>query len=313
MTKEMNKVVEFAHNLDLSKRLYEISENLKKETRDDYKKEMHKEIHNLAYQALVQNRSAFFKNSDEGDKILSGLTPEELAENPKYQELYKKALEYTQHIPLDRANHLLRNNLEDVLADIPKEELEAIAADPRFNDALDKDKLIKNYEELVEKAGKYISVKNLVRMYKENDGKFKGKDAKQSEAIEAAFYEAIAKSVGKKFEERLKNKGHSEESQEIGRSIAKLAAQAGLISDDLIKESADDALKKAEEEFREYERKSDKKLADYVGKGIRKLVNEKDSEKYGVALELVGGAANNFINDRKLKANDSDLYKLLAA
>ncbi len=295
-----NKAVEFTHNLDLSQRVGILSEDLKKETRENEQKKLQADIDNLAYNALVQNKEDLGLD----EQAIAQLTPEGLRE--EREDLYKIGLNYTQSIPIDRANNMLRNDLEGILSDIPEKNLGRVALIKEFNEALGDDELVREYSEVLKEYGKYKTIEEIVKRYKET-GNFD--DEKESKF----FYANIAESVGRKFKEKLREKGYSEQSQNIGMGIAALSASHGLVKKDIVDKSAEDAVKEAEKKFRNYEEKHGKKLSDYARSGISKLVGSKETEKFNTGRNLLYAASKEYVADEKLEAKDEEYYRLLAA
>jgi hypothetical protein len=303
-----NRAVEFAHNIDLSQKIGRITENLKKETRSEIKEELQNDIDNLTYQALVQNKTDLGISDD----VLSGITPKDLRENPRYDQLNKLVSAYVQDIPMERASMRLKDGLEGILNDLPNSYRDSIGVDSDFTTALGKNKLVKDYEEVVMKARGYKQLENLTRMYREH-GKFISDDPEQAEGMTNAFFAGIADAVGKRFSEKLKKKGYSQDAQNIGKTIAAMSAKAGLIPDDDILKRADESVKVKEKEFREYEKKTGKKLDDYVREGTKIILSEKDTDKYNVGRGLIYGTAKSYIKDKGLEAKDADYFRLLKA
>jgi len=295
-----NNAVEFVYNIDLSQKVSQVKKTLENETRGERREELQAEIDKLVYQVLVKNKESL--GIDE--TLLTQLTLDELRK-PQYEDLYKTAEIYAHNIPRDRANVMLKNNLEGILSDIPQENLDDIGVSKEFNETLANDELVHEYSEIVNEAMQYKATEGVVRKYKKGE--------KLDEKEEKFFYGSIAESVGEKFKTILKNKGFSEESQDIGAGIAALSSSVGLVKKDIIDKSADRANEKAKEKFRDYETKQGKKLVDYVKKGITKLVKDKDTDKYNVGLGSVYSTAKRYVVDNKLDATDEDYFRLLAA
>lgn len=301
MTNGTNKAVEFAHNVDLSQRIGQLSEALKKETREDRRNELQSQIDNLVYNVLVQNR----ENLNIDEEFFSRVSATELRENPQHQNLYKTGQGYTSQLPLERSNMMLGQDLENILTGIPEKYVDEIAISKELNEALGDDNLVREYSDVVKEAIKYKAFEAVARKYKEG-GELEDKEKQ-------FYFSNLADSLGKNFKDKLKDSGFSEDMQNLGGNLASLAAAAGAVKRDVVEKSADEELKNAEQKFRDYETKRGKKLVDYARQGVGKLISEKDTEKYNIGRGLVYSAAKTYVSDEKLEAKDEDFYRLLAA